>query len=395
MKWIHRDISERLRSLLPSLPAILVSGPSQCGKSSLLKRLFPEFAYVTFDDPFQVLKAEGSPRQFLAEIGTPVILDEIQYVPELFRFIKMEIDANRRNGQYLLTGSQNFHLGSMGSESLAGRMAILELATLGGSEIRAAFPDAQLDDMVYTGGYPELWSASANSPEWHSAYISTYLQRDIRALSQVADLGAFSRFLRATALRTGSLINYADLARDTGISPNTAKNWVSLLVASGVLSLIEGWYANASSRLVKSPKAYFNDSGLLCSLLGIRSKKAMLDSPLFGAIWETWCCTQLRDWLLNRGRGTENLHYWRTKEGKEVDFLVAGDSAFYAFECKIRELPAEADARNLALFAQYRGTTPVRKTILCRTPGFIERIPALDASIDNACNLDRIFSLTD
>lgn len=392
MKWIQRDISERLKSLLRSFPAILVTGPRQCGKSSLLKRLFPDFPYFTFDDPFQVLKAEGSPRQFIAEIETPVILDEIQYVPELFRFIKMEIDANRRNGQYLLTGSQNFQLGSIGSESLAGRMAILELTTLGGSEIRTAYPDVQLDDMVYTGGYPELWSASVPSPEWHGAYIATYLQRDIRFLSQVADLGVFSRFLRSLALRTGSLLNYADLARDIGVSPNTAKNWVSLLVTSGVLFLLEGWHTNESSRLVKAPKAYFNDSGLLCSLLGIRSKEAMLDSPLFGVIWETWCCAQLRGWLLNRGQGTENLYYWRTKEGKEVDFLVTGDSAFYAFECKTRELPTESDARNLNLFAQSQKTIRVHKIILCRAPGFIERLPALDTAIDNACNLDRIFS---
>jgi hypothetical protein len=395
MKWIHREISERLRSLLNSFPAVLVSGPRQCGKSSLLKRQFPDFTYVTFDDPFQVLKAEGSPRQFLAELGTPVILDEIQYVPELFRFIKIAIDSNRRNSQYLLTGSQNFHLGNMGCESLAGRMAILELTTLSGSEIRMAFPDTQLEDMVYIGGYPELWSASGNCSEWYSAYISTYLQRDIRSLSQVADLGAFSRFLRAVALRTGSLLNYADLARDIGVSPNTAKNWLSLLATSSVLSLIEGWYTNESSRLVKSPKAYFNDSGLLCSLLGIRSKEAMIDSPFFGAIWETWCFTQLRAWFLNRGRGTEHLYYWRTKEGKEVDFIMKGDSLFYAFECKTRELPTEQDARNLNLFAQSQGNTMVRKTILCRTPGFIERINALDVSIDNGCNLSRIFSPAD
>lgn len=391
MQWIHRDISARLHTLLPAFPAILILGPRQCGKSSLLKRLFPDYAYITFDDPFQVLKAEGSPRQFLAEIGTPVILDEIQYVPELFRFIKMEIDTDRRNGQYLLAGSQNFQLGRMGTESLAGRMAILELTTLGGSEILSAYPDTQLDDMVYTGGYPELWSAPTPSPEWHSAYISTYLQRDIRSLSQVADIGAFSRFLRAVALRTGSLLNYADLARDTGISPNTAKNWVSLLATSGVLSLVEGWYANESSRLVKSPKAYITDSGLLCSLLGIRSKQAMLDSPLFGAIWETWCHNQLRTWLLNRGGASGNLNYWRTKEGKEVDFIVTGDSMLNAFECKTRELPSASDVRNLDLFLQSQGTTRVHRTILCRTPSFIERIPTLGASIDNACNLDRIF----
>ncbi len=393
MRWIHRDISERLQALLLSFPAILVSGPRQCGKSSLLKTLFPKYAYITFDDPFQVLKAEGSPRQFLAEIGTPVILDEIQYVPELFRYIKMEIDDNRRNGHYLLTGSQNFHLGSLGAESLAGRMATVDLATLGGSEIRASFPDAELDEMVFKGGYPELWSAAADPSAWHSAYVSTYLQRDIRSLSQVADLGVFSRFLRATALRTGSLLNYADLARDTGISPNTAKNWVSLLVTSGILSLVEGWYANPSSRLVKSPKAYFNDSGILCSLLGIRSREAMLNSPLFGGIWETWCFAQLRTWLVNRGLFAGNVHYWRTKEGKEVDFLVAGESAFYAFECKTRELPAESDGRNMDLCAQSQNQMPVRRTSLCRTPGFIEHLPDLNVSIDNACNLDRIFSI--
>jgi len=147
------------------------------------------------------------------------------------------------------------------------------------SEILAAYPDVPLDDMVYIGGYPELWSTSIHAPDWHSAYISTYLQRDIRSLSQVADLGAFSRFLRAIALRTGSLLNYANLARGIGISPNTAKNWVSLLVTSAVLSLVEGWYSNESSRLVKSPKAYFNDSGLLCSLKEKKSTLSLQTMP--------------------------------------------------------------------------------------------------------------------
>lgn len=391
MKWIDRDISNRILALMKDFPAVLVVGPRQSGKSRLLTKMFPNLQYITFDDPFEVLKAEGSPRQFIKEIGTPVILDEIQYLPELFRYIKMEIDKNRLNGQFLLTGSQNFHLGKLGSESLAGRMEIVDLSTLGASEILKAQPKTKLDKMVFKGGYPELWASDANSAEWHSAYISTYLQRDIRSLSQVADLGVFSHFLRAVSLRTGSLLNYADLSRDTGISPNTAKHWVSLLASSGILSLLEGWYVNETSRLVKSPKAYFNDTGLLCSLLGIRSEEAMKDHALFGSIWENWCFSQIRTWLLNRGLLQNNLWYWRTKEGKEVDFLVSLNSKIYAFECKARELPSEADVRNLELFAKKYLELNTQKIILCRAPGFIEKLPKLNIALDNACNLGKIF----
>lgn len=391
MRWLIRDAEKRLLKLVNSFPAVLLTGPRQCGKSSLLRRIFPDAQYITFDDPFQVIQAEGSPREFMAQFTGQVILDEIQYVPTLFRHLKLVIDENRTNGRFLLTGSQSFQLGQMGSESLAGRLAIMELSPLGASELEKAGITDALEVMLFRGGFPELWNSDIDPTDWYPAYISTYLQRDLRSLSQVADLTAFSRFLRALALRSASLLNYADLSRDVGISPNTAKHWVSLLASSGVATLVEGWSANPTSRLVKSAKLYFNDTGLLCALLGFRTSKAMLDSTLFAAVWETWCLAQIRTWLLNRGRLHENLFYWRTKDGKEVDFVFEEDQKLYALECKSKELPDAGDTRGLKLLIESVPDTKVISTILCRTALFIPNMKNLNVALDNGSHLDRIF----
>jgi len=357
----------------------------------LLRKIFPDATYITFDDPFQVVQAEGSPKEFMAQFSGQVILDEIQYVPSLFRQIKQVIDEDRSNGRFLLIGSQSFHLGQMGSESLAGRLALLELCPLGASELTNAGINKSIDSMIFKGGFPEIWGRDVDPAEWYPAFIATYLQRDIRTLSQVADLSAFSRFLRALSLRSTSLLNYADLSRDVGISPNTAKNWVSLLSSSGVVSLVEGWSSNPTSRLVKSTKLYLNDTGLLCALLGFRSVETMASSTLFGSVWETWCLCQIRTWLSNRGRLHGNLFYWRTKDGKEVDFIFEEDQKIYAFECKSKELPDANDIRGLRLLKFSMPRTVIHSTILCRTPMYIPLMKDLDVALDNGCHLDRIF----
>lgn len=372
-------------------PVVMVLGPRQVGKSSLLKQLYPDMPYRTFDDPAQLMFAEGSPAEFLGQFDGPVILDEVQYVPALFRYIKMSVDTDRRPGRFFLTGSQSFHMASMGSESLAGRMGLVELPVLGASELASAGITESLEDHVFRGGYPQLWQESIDVVDWFPSYISTYIQRDIRDLSQVGDLVVFARFLRSVALRTASLMNYADLARDVGVSPNTIKNWVSVLVSSGVASFVEGWSPNPSARLTKAPKLYFNDSGLLCALLGFRSSAAVFDSSLAGLVWETWAFSQIRTWLLNRGRLHNNLYYWRTKEGKEVDFLFSENNTFYALECKSKSLPSPSDARTLASLRASMPNSKVHASILCRTPLFIPLAPGLDAAIDNGFNLHRIF----
>jgi hypothetical protein len=354
--------------------------------------MFPHARYISFDDPLQALSAEGEPYDFIRGLGRHVILDEIQYVPSLFRHLKMAIDENRENGRFLLTGSQSFHLHELGSESLAGRVAIVELPPLGASEARAGAPTEPLESHMLRGGFPELWKGGVEASEWYPAYISTYLQRDLRSLSQVADLSAYQRFLRALALRSASLVNYADLARDVGIAPNTAKHWLSILVSSGLASLVEGWSPNPMSRIVKSPKVYLNDSGLLCALLGIRSVEALRNSPLIGAIWETWCFCQLRIWLLNRGRMHGAMFYWRTKEGKEVDFIIEEHQRIYAFECKSKELPTSADTRSLQALRAALPEKDIRLSLLCRCPFYVPSMPGTGVSLDNGFNLERILS---
>lgn len=390
--YIPRATQPLLQKLEKTFPAVLVVGPRQCGKSTLLQHNYPQARYVTFDDPFEVLKAQAGPLDYLTQFQGQVILDEIQYVPELFRALKIVIDRDRRNGRFLLTGSQVFELSQWGTESLAGRLGILELGPLSGQEIEQAAGPQALKSHLARGGYPEIWGRQADPSLWFPAYVSTYLSRDLRQLSQVADLSAFSRFLRALAFRTGSLLNYADLARDVGAAPNTIKHWVSLLVTSGLGSLVEGYSTNPTLRLVKSPKFYFCDSGLLLHLMGFSQLDEAEQTGHLGPLWETWCHTQLRLWLTQQGEGHRPLHYWRTKEGKEVDFLV-DYQGLTAVECKARALPEAKDAAGLKALRGFFKDQPLRCGLLTLAPGFLPRLPEGPYFVDNGLHWDHVFSL--
>ena len=262
--------------------------------------------------------------------------------PGLFRHLKVAVDAHRtRNGQFLLTGSQKFTLMKNVSESLAGRADIVELETLSFAEIREALPKTELETAIVRGGFPELYAnPDIDSVAFYNSYLATYLERDVRALANVGSLRDFERFLRACALRSANLLNKADLARDVGIAPSTANQWLSMLEASGQVVLLEPWFSNRTKSIVKSPKLYIADTGLLCALLNIRSEEALRQSPAAGAVWETFVFAQLRDRERRAGR-TGSLFFWRDRT-REVDFVVDAGGRLELFEAKWTELP---DAR--------------------------------------------------
>ena len=294
--WISRDIEPRLRRSARTRPVVVLTGARQTGKTSTLLRLFPKLGFVSLDLPTEAEQAEKEPQNFLRRHPSPTIIDEVQYAPGLFRHLKVAVDASRaRNGQFLLTGSQKFTLMRSVSESLAGRADIVELETLSWAEMRAALPQTRLEAAIVRGGFPELEAnPDIDHVAFYNSYLATYLERDVRALANVGNLRDFERFLRACALRSANLLNKADLARDVGIAPSTANLWLSTLEASGQVVLLEPWFSNRTKSIVKSPKLYLADTGLLCALLNIRSEEVLSQSPAAGAVWETFVFAQLR-----------------------------------------------------------------------------------------------------
>jgi predicted AAA+ superfamily ATPase len=297
----------------------------------------------------------------------PVVIDEVQYAPALFRHLKVAVDAARsRNGQFLLTGSQRFTLMKGISESLAGRADIVELETLSLAEIHSVLPATDLDAAIIRGGFPELHAnPDIDAVAFYNSYLATYLERDIRSLANVGSLRDFERFLRACALRSANLLNKADLARDVGIAPSTANQWLSTLVASGQVMLLEPYFSNRTKSIVKSPKLYLADTGLLCALLNVSSVAALRQSPAAGAIWETFVYAQLRHRERRAGR-SGSLFFWRDRT-REVDFVVDIGGRLELLEAKWTELPAAADAVNLEFVRNVIGKSRIASgAIVCR-----------------------------
>src|SRR5437660_7679140 len=367
--WIPRDVEPRLKRSVRTRPVIVLTGARQTGKTSTFRRMFPDYEFVSLDLPTEAEQAEKEPRSFLEEHRPPVIIDEVQYAPGLFRYLKIAVDASRNwNGRFLLTGSQKFTLMKNVSESLAGRADIVELETLSFAEIQAALPQTGVETAVVRGGFPELYAnPDIDSAAFYNSYLAAYLERDVRSLTNVGSLRDFERFLRACALRSANLLNKADLARDVGIAPSTANHWLSMLEASGQVVLLEPWFSNRTKSIVKSPKLYMADSGLLCTLLNIRSVDALRQSPAAGAIWETFVFAQLRGRERRTGR-LGSLFFWRDRT-REVDFVVDVGGRLELFEAKWTELPDAGDTVNLDFVRNVVGKSRVAAAaVVCRTP---------------------------
>jgi hypothetical protein len=346
--------------------------------------------YVSLDDPAEASRAMFSPDEFLSEHVPPVIIDEIQYAPGILRHIKIAADASAKKGRFFLAGSQNFPLMQGVSESLAGRVGIINLMTLDAGEVARAHRRFSLEDFIMRGGYPALHAGSVKyAREWFPSYVATYLERDVRNVLNVSSLRDYGRFLRAVALRTGQVLSLSDLARDVGIAPNTAKAWLSILQTSGLVFLLEPYHRNMGKRLVKSPKLYVADTGLACHLLGLSSWEEVSRSPLVGGLWETYALNQILRAFANRGGGSPPLWFWRTHNGKEVDFVIERGGRFIAIESKYTSTPSESDAKALDAFRTVYGKENfVRSLIVCRTS---TRYPTnADIMVDNAIGVGEI-----
>jgi len=350
-----RTLAKAVKRAIKSFPAIVITGPRQSGKTTLLKYLFAHsHNFVSLENPDVRMRAKDDPKGFLDQHQPPVIIDEIQYVPELLSYIKSSIDENRKPGQWLLTGSQNFALMHGISQSLAGRAAILSLLPFSFSErinkglaaksaeqwtkqqntISAGNNKLTIDQLILRGNYPEI--ASRNTVDrqlWCSSYITTYLERDVRNILNVGNLNQFERFLRLCATRTGGILNLSELAKDIGISVPTVKRWLSLLEASYQVYLLYPYYKNIGKRLIKSPKLFFNDTALATYLLGINDKETLLNSPHFGNLFETMIITDFLKRFLHFGQ-MPSMYYLRTQDGMEIDLILEINGKLHLFEIK-------------------------------------------------------------
>ena len=336
--WISRILSPKIQEIANSRPVVLLTGQRQVGKSSLLKKLFSTAKYITFDHINQVEAASESAQYFLSQISNnQVILDEIQYVPNLFRELKIKVDENRQEyGKWLLTGSQQFALMQNISESLAGRISILHLETLSAQEIRESEAALEVENYLWKGGFPEIWSnPNINVNDFFESYIRTYIEKDLKQIIEVSNLRAFQKLIKVLAIRVGQLINYSDIAKDIGISDVTVKKWIHALEASGLIYLLAPYYANLGKRLIKSPKIYFSDHGLLAHLLGVTNTVEWHKHILKGALWENLVLMELVK--NNFLRPSENIFFYRDHNNVEIDFLIEHKSVIYLIEAKAGE----------------------------------------------------------
>lgn len=368
MNYIERGIEDLLQNSANSFKAVLVTGARQTGKSTLLRHLFPNVKEVSFDDPFIEEQAKNNPDMFMMLNEPPVFFDEVQYVPSLFRHIKISCDNHNDKGLFYLSGSQSFKLMDMASDSLAGRVAIIEIAPLSLRELmksdcktpflptmeyikkrnNEAKNPGNIWEIIHRGGYPEMQNPDMDWGVYFSSYIKTYLERDVRELAAVQDLDTFRRFMVACAARTGQMLNYSNIADEVGKDANTIKKWISILESSGILYILEPFADSALRRVIKTPKIYFRDTGLASYLCRWLSAETLANGAMSGAFFETFVISEILKSYSNRGLDYRYfVSYYRGKDKKrikkngeiiqeeaEIDFIIEQDGLIYPIEIK-------------------------------------------------------------
>ena len=388
--YFERHATNNIIDSQKTFPSVLLTGPRQVGKSTLLKTMFPKVKNITMDSLAVKLAASEDPAGFLQMYGTPLILDEIQKAPLLFDELKVVIDSNRHNGMFFLTGSQNYQLMKNVSESLSGRISIVTLLGLSTREIYGdtndspfmptmnfllnrnpakKMTDEELWYRIHRGSMPECWAnKDLNWEKFYDSYIQTYLDRDVRELSQVGNLDSFRKFMISVAARTGQLLNMADIAKDVGVDQTTVKRWISILEASHLIVLVQPFALNITKRIVKTPKLYFTDTGLVCYLTRWTSPETLENGAMAGNIFETYVFGEITKSYINKGVHPP-LYFFRDSNGNEIDFLIYENNTLYPIEVKKRTNPDKKDVRHFKTVQSFYSNMNIGEgCVICTAP---------------------------
>lgn len=355
---IPRNISAHLLKLASQYPVISVSGPRQSGKTTLVKQLFPHLQYVNFEDLELRTLALQDPKQFLNRYSGGLILDEAQYVPNLFSYVQLEADRRGKTGEFVLTGSQNFLLMEKITQSLAGRVAIFNLLPFSVDELAGTGHGLEkVDDYLFKGMYPRLFEVAADPAFYYPNYIQSYIERDVRQLVNVSDLSKFRSFTEVCASRIGQLYNQSSMGNELDIDHKTANRWFSILETSFIAFTLRPYHRNYNKRITKSPKLYFYDTGIVCSLLGIRTPQQLERHPLKGQLFENFVIVEMLKYFLNKGF-RPNLYFWRDQTGNEVDLLVDEGGKLFPIEIKSAQTFRPDFFKGVHFFNKISGNAP-------------------------------------
>lgn len=387
--YIARLIESRIRRLSAQFPIVSLTGPRQSGKTTLLREIFPEYRYVSLENPDIHDFALQDPRRFLDTYDRYVIFDEAQRVPQLFNYLQGKVDEDKIAGQYILSGSQNYLLMERISQSLAGRVALFKLFPFSFGELRAAnLMPQSLESAIFTGFYPPVFDKKISPRDFYPNYFETYVQRDVRQLTAVQNLMQFRNFVRLCAGRIGQPLNYQTLAADTGISPVTAKAWVSILEASHLVFLLPPYYRNFSKRISKTPKLYFNDVGFAAYLLGIGDGKDVTSHFARGQLFENLVVAEVLKQRMMAG-WSPDLFFWLESNRHEIDLLIEKNGHITAAEIKSAATINTSFFDNLEFFKKQTGDLPVQAFLIY---GGSENQERSAASVRSWKDLEGIFT---
>ncbi|MBM3434845.1 MAG: ATP-binding protein [Bacteroidetes bacterium] len=351
-KYIKRQLSKMVRSAINQFPVVMLTGPRQSGKTTLLKNEFPSFRFANLEDPELRSWAIEQPKDFLYNHAYPLIIDEAQYAPGLFSYIQLWVDEVNKPGMFILAGSLNFLVMEKLAQSLSGRSAVLSLLPFSFTEIASGVNTSDTNQIILNGFYPRLFQSIENVPLFYKSYINTYVERDIRQLANIGSLNDFIRFMKLCAGRCSQLLNISSLATEAGISYNTCKSWLSYLTTGFVISLIQPHHQNYNKKVVKTPKIFFTDTGLLCHLLGITTPEIFALHTLRGAIFENLIYSELLKSRINIGK-EQDIWFWRDNHGIEIDFLLGESANNCAVEVKSGMNFHEHYLENLIKYQKY------------------------------------------
>lgn len=343
---LNRELTSSLKLYAQEFRSVLLVGPRQSGKTTLVRQCFPDKPYVSLENPDERMLADSDPRAFLGRFPQGAIFDEIQRVPKLFNYLQEILDNSKKDGLFILTGSNNILLQDSVSQTLAGRMGILDLLPLSYRELSAEYRNKTLSELILQGGYPEILSKNRQANLWYSSYVRTYVERDVRQLKNIENAMLFTKFLKLCAGRIGQQLNVSALSNECGIDVKTVNSWLSVLESTYIIKLLQPFYQNFNKRIVKTPKLYFIDTGLACSLLSIRKKEELAHSHFRGALVENYLISE----CIKNGFNTQTgqaFYYWRDNKGLEIDLIIQNADLVELIEIKAAQTYTEDFTKNL------------------------------------------------